>query len=237
LARDLYGEQVMSTLTGRSILPFTTLLVLAIGACAPDQEARSGGLTPEQDGGASGLRRKCVAGVPCSTNPGQCRLGVTSCAAGVQTCVDGVNKVDGTACNDGNACTFNDVCAAGICGGTGYTCTPNQCEASASCNGSGGCVVVIKAEGSSCSDGNPCTFNDHCTNGNCGGIPYSCAPTSCQSSAVCDGFGGCVTTPKPDGSACTDANADCCIMGGNPTCSGGVCAFPVCCNTAHCCSL
>src|SRR6185295_17874012 len=109
----------MSKLARRSILPFTALLALATGACAPDQETRSTSLTAEQDDGASNAigsdsldarRRKCVAGAPCSTNPNQCKLGVTACANGVQTCVDGASKTNGTACSDGNACSFNDVC-------------------------------------------------------------------------------------------------------------------------------
>ena len=47
--------------------------------------------------------------------------------------------------------------------------------------------------GAPCDDGNPCTKGDACDGkGACTGTPYSCTPSSCQTS-TCDGKGGCQT--------------------------------------------
>src|SRR5580765_1820146 len=49
---------------------------------------------------SAGTCVSCTAGVSCTTNPSQCLNGVTSCATGAQTCVDGGAKPNGTGCND-----------------------------------------------------------------------------------------------------------------------------------------
>src|SRR5262249_10556218 len=46
----------------------------------------------------SGACAACTAGQPCTGNPGACFAGVTSCATGAQTCIDGVAKAPGTGC-------------------------------------------------------------------------------------------------------------------------------------------
>jgi hypothetical protein len=87
-------------------------------------------------------------------------------------------------------------------------CTPNVC---------GGAL-----DGTSCSDGNPCTQNDSCQSGVCaGGTPVVCAPSdSCHLAGTCDaGTGACSNPAAPNGTSCDDANA--CTTG--TACTGGVC--------------
>jgi hypothetical protein len=148
-----------------------------------------------------------------------------------------VNKPDNTQCSDSNACTYGDVCRSGVCSGTGYTCTPSQCQSTSVCDGTGGCLYGNKTNGTGCNDGSDCTWGDSCTNGICGGNPYSCYPTSCQFSSSCDGSGGCTTVNKPDGTNCPDPNGDCCVLGGKQRCTNGECVYPTCCNTDTCCNL
>jgi hypothetical protein len=81
----------------------------------------------------------CQAGTPldCSSLSDSCHVGTCEEPSG---CV-AVAKPDHTSCNDGNACTKNDVCTAGVCGGTPYTCgPPDLCHQGAgTCNGDGTC--------------------------------------------------------------------------------------------------
>jgi hypothetical protein len=83
------------------------------------------------------------------------------------------------------------------------------------CDGAGGCTTTAKTNGTGCNDGNTCTHDDVCTGGMCGGTSYSCMPTQCQATSVCDGAGGCTTTPKPNGTACdvgVCAGGSCCTQ-------------------------
>jgi len=125
----------------------------------------------------------CTAGLSCTTNPSQCKVGITQCSTGVQTCVDSGNKPDQTGCNDGQDCTKNDVCKNGSCIGTSYTCFSTQCQSSARCDGAGGCIV------SNLPDGTTCGYPDDCTCCSCGGNGRCsagiCHYTSCCSSPLC----------------------------------------------------
>ena len=50
----------------------------------------------------SGVCGACTAGASCNTNPGLCKVGVTSCTTGAMTCVDSANdKPAGTLCGAG----------------------------------------------------------------------------------------------------------------------------------------
>src|SRR5262249_25184808 len=40
----------------------------------------------------------CMPGGACSSNPGICKIGMTSCATGTTTCIDGGNKAAGSGC-------------------------------------------------------------------------------------------------------------------------------------------
>jgi hypothetical protein len=140
---------------------------------------------------------------------------------------DGVcdHPVDpGAPCDDDDATTLGDACnASGVCVGTPYTCVPTACQSSSVPNGAT-CDVALKAEGTLCNDADLTTHFDSCNGlGDCGGIPYTCAPLECEATAtqngegcdvtyfdhtegcddgasathtdVCDGQGGCAGTP------------------------------------------
>ena len=138
---------------------------------------------PNQVCNAQGMCINCTAGLSCTTNPNQCKVGITQCGTGVQTCVDSGNKPDQTGCNDGQDCTMNDVCKNGSCIGTSYTCFSTQCQSSARCNGSGGCIVTNLPDGTTCGYPDDCTCCSCGSSGRCSaGI---CHYTSCCSSPLC----------------------------------------------------
>jgi hypothetical protein len=132
-------------------------------------------------------------------------------------------KQQGTTCNDGNVCTNNDVCAAGVCGGTLYTCDDGLACTADTCNGDGTCTFTPNA-GSCAIDGacyaanatNPVTPCQQCT------------PTVSQTA----------WSPATDGTTCSDGNActnsDVCtagVCGGTPyTCDDGLACTTDTCN-------
>jgi len=115
-------------------------------------------------------------------------------------------KADGVACNDGNHCTKNDVCTAGMCGGTAYTCDDSLACTADTCNGDGTCTHTV-------------------TPGSCviGGICYASGAANqtnvCQ---VCNPAQATTWSNQADGTSCNDGNActqtDACVAG---TCTGG----------------
>jgi hypothetical protein len=128
----------------------------------------------------SGTCVSCTAGLSCTTNPSQCRNGVTSCSTGAQTCVDGGPKTDGTGCNDGNDCTYGEYCSAGVCtGGNGTICYPTECQKTSRCDGSGGCITTNEANGTACS------YAEDCFCCSCPGAP-SCRDGICHAIGCCN---------------------------------------------------
>jgi hypothetical protein len=84
---------------------------------------------------------------------------------------------------------------------------------------------------SPCNDGNACTFNDRCVNGQCRGTPYTCDDGNVCTNNVCDGAGGCSfppnTAPCDDGNLCTR----------NDTCANGACSgIAFTCNDGNVCT-
>jgi hypothetical protein len=138
-------------------------------------------------------------------------------------------KGKGAPCNDGNACTQTDTCQYGNCVGSNpVQCTgANQCK---TCAPATGLCTVLKPDGTSCSDGNPCTLGDHCWFGYC--VPtsyYQCGgPNQCK---TCDPASGQCTINREgscdDGNACTQTD----------TCQSGTCvgSNPVDCTGANQC--
>jgi len=97
-------------------------------------------------------------------------------------------------------------------------CQVAQCNAQ-----SGQCEVIPDADGAACDDGLFCTVEDTCQAGQCEGGPQNdCAlqPGACDD-VVCDESAqSCSTTPKVNGSACTDPSDLCQV---NTTCQNGLC--------------
>ena len=92
----------------------------------------------------------CTAGDACIENPGHvCKVGVTSCSTGAQTCVDSTNKPDGTLCGAGPSCnegmparlTPAQICDTGACiTPPAVDCNSNMCtnDGTGCGNGNGG---------------------------------------------------------------------------------------------------
>ncbi len=122
---------------------------------------------------------------------------------------------DGTGCSDGNLCTQKDTCQKGTCVGA----EPVVCVAMNDCHGvgtcapqSGTCTAPLIPNGSGCSDGNPCTSKDVCTDGTCAG------------------------SAEPEGSPCAADDGNACTV--DPTCVGGACGVlaPVDCDDGNACT-
>ena len=79
----------------------------------------------------------------------------------------GCAKTNNTAsCTDGNACTTADVCAAGVCTGSGtLACDDGNPCTDDSCAPASGCVYPNNT--ASCSDSKACTPSDVCSGGAC----------------------------------------------------------------------
>ena len=198
----------------------------ATGACS--NPAKSDG-SECNDGNACTHVDTCQAGACVGSGSVSCTA-VDQCHdAGVCDPGSGVcsnpAKQNGAACNDGNACTQVDTCQAGACvGASPVTCAAlDQCHMPGSCNAmTGACTNPARKDGTACNDGNACTRSDACQAGACvGGNPVICtAPDGCHDAGVCDtGTGVCSSPVRPDGSACSDADA--CTQ--TDVCESGVC--------------
>ena len=120
-------------------------------------------------------------------------------------------------CDDGNACTTGDHCTGGQCvfQGTpdcddGNVCSKDTCEPDTGCT-----HIAIPG---ACDDGNPCTINDQCDNGECGSGPQvdcddgnSCTDDACSEQGLC--------VHAANDAACDDGNA--CTIGDH--CADGKC--------------
>jgi uncharacterized repeat protein (TIGR03803 family) len=199
-------------------------LVFAHGPCAGKADGAScddGDACTQSDTCQAGA---CVGGgaVTCAALD-QCHdSGV--CNPGTGVCSNPA-KAEGAACNDENACTQADSCHAGACvGGNPVTCTAlDQCHLAGVCNQmTGACTNPARMNGTTCNDGNACTRSDTCQAGACvAGNPVICAaPDQCHDAGACDtGTGICSNPVRPDGSACSDADACTQI----DRCQAGVC--------------
>src|SRR5207249_4465768 len=94
-----------------------------------------------------------------------------NCDAGTGLCSN-PTAPNGTACSDGNACTQTDTCQSGTCTGSNpVVCAASDpCHVAGTCDtGTGLCSNPRAPDGTACDDANPCTANDACTGGVCGG--------------------------------------------------------------------
>ena len=162
----------------------------------------------------------CTAGVSCTTNPNQCKVGITQCNTGAQTCVDSGNRPDQTGCNDGQDCTYNDVCKNGACIGTAYSCYPWQCQSSSKCDGAGGCTTTNLPNGTTCG------YPDDCTCCSCGSerdlLSLACATIEAaatrRSAAAWPTSTPTSTRAPPRSSACRSALLPIALQAGSMRC-------------------
>jgi hypothetical protein len=121
------------------------------------------------------------------------------------------SKSDGSTCNDGNLCTQTDTCQGGGCvGADPVVCTAlDQCHDPGACNpATGVCSNPNKADGSTCSDANPCTLGDTCQGGGCQpGAPKVCTPLdACHDAGTCNPASGECSNPAKPADHCDDRN-------------------------------
>lgn len=130
-------------------------------------------------------------------------------------------RPDGTSCNDGNLCTTNDRCEASLCVGTGKDCSgADGCHDPGVCDPRTGLCPNPRPDGTACSDGNLCTVRDQCVASLCIGTPKNCSgEDGCHDPGTCDPTTGLCPNPRPDGTACSDANR--CTLGDR--CEASVC--------------
>ena len=150
--------------------------------CVP--QPKSDGLACD-DGNLCTVNDACTQGVctgppfDCSATADACNDGV--CSEEVQGCIK-TPKTDGIPCDDGGVCTVADACHAGQC--VGSPAIGRVCRAPASaCDVQETCEAANKdcppdafaVVGTSCVDGDPCTFEDTCAAGACSGGVRVCS--------------------------------------------------------------
>ncbi len=199
--------------------------------CAP--EPLEG--TPCDDGDPCTLGDQCAAGACASLAP-TCPLPANPCDVALCDPATGactvVSADDGAACDDGKACTKGDSCQAGVCVSGGPKCKehPSACIATACDPLDGGCVNGPVA--ATCDDNDPCTVDDFCKAGTCGGVAVVCEGPACAPAAC--SFGECVPVPVVPGTPCDDGDA--CTVA--DACQAGLCrGAPLCPNDGNPCTL
>lgn len=176
------------------------------------------------------------AAVDCSGLNDACNVGTCSVATGK---CQATPKANGTSCDDGNACTQSSSCQAGACQGQNpVVCgASDQCHDAGQCNpATGVCSNPVKANGSTCNDGNACTKTDSCQSGICTGanVTVCAALDQCHSAGSCDpGTGVCSNPNKANGTTCNDGT----LCTQTDTCQSGTCvgASPVTCAASDQC--
>lgn len=112
----------------------------------------------------------------------------------------------GTSCGTEDACSRNDYCTnAGTCA----TLVPELCDdlnvcTADSCIMGFGCIFD-PLNGTVCDDGDPCTVDDQCYNGECTSSPFPCPSDTDCLEYVCQVIGGnptCIGVPQNAGEAC-----------------------------------
>jgi hypothetical protein len=124
-------------------------------------------------------------------------------------------------CDDGDACNGIESCFLGRCkAGIPLLCSPDKpmgiCE-EFGCDPVEGCLFRLKENHAPCDDGDPCTLDDFCYDGECVSVdPKTCPPppATCWDSFCEPESGECLFVPLNDGSACTvDGTYGGCIDG------------------------
>ncbi len=145
-------------------------------------------------GKCTGKKASCDDGNPCTAD---------SCAGGL--CVH--TPLSGGSCDDGDLCTVLTTCSAGICGGGLDKCN---------CSNDTQCATI---------DPDKCGDTWACVDNYCQQVPDSAPecvdedPNDCVVTACSPSTGQCVSTPRPNGSACSDGT----VCTGPDTCNAGVC--------------
>jgi cysteine-rich repeat protein len=174
---------------------------------------------------------KCVGLAPLDCDDGNT---CTKDSCGANGCIH--EPLTQTACDDSNQCTTTDLCAAGICVGSGVkSCDDGKICTTEYCDPAIGCVTQVNA--SPCDDGNLCTTADTCFLGACkGGPALVCTDGNACTDDSCLPGAGCQFTPTAgacnDGNACTSGDKcvnGMCVGAGAVNCDdGNVCTNDAC---------
>jgi hypothetical protein len=123
----------------------------------------------------------------------------------------------GYACEDGNQCTYGETCQEGSCqGASPLNCNDGDVCTTDACQPDEGCVHEYNA--APCDDGNLCTHNDYCEEGEClPGEPFACDDANPCTDDLCSPLKGCLHTNNIE--PCDDQ--DPCTL--QDSCSGGSC--------------
>lgn len=118
---------------------------------------------------------------------------------------------DTGSCDDGDACTSDDACFDGACVGTIRRCDDRNVCTADSCDPDTGECVSVAVDGG-CSDGDPCTVGDTCSEGACvpGTEALACDDGNDCTVDVCAAGLGCRFEPAA-GASCDDG--DSCTIG------------------------
>lgn len=177
------------------------------------------------DGGLPNDGVSCLTDVDCSSLPplGPCQQ--WACSAESGTCYE-LASPNGSACahTPGSPnCRAIDICVDGECqagAGPPADCTHlDQPCGTGICNpASGECEFLAADDGSDCSDGDACRVPSFCKRGACtGGGALECDDDSVCTIDTCDADLGCLFTPLPRDSPCSDGDPcsldDRCIAG------------------------
>ncbi|MEZ4267300.1 MAG: hypothetical protein R3F39_13050 [Myxococcota bacterium] len=170
-----------------------------------------------------GKAQKCDDLNPCTLDT--CDA-VTGCVHTLNPACGCATTADCASKDTPGSCDGTLVCISGLCQVDPTTVVPcnttgdSACEKTV-CNGSTGICEVQSENGLACSDGNPCTSQDTCSEGVCVGKAKSCANLdSACTIGVCQGASGaCVSMPRNEGASCSDSN----LCTTAETCQAGVC--------------
>ena len=156
---------------------------------------------------------------------------------GVTICILGVLLFTGYTrpCSVSKDCDSGDPCAIDACS-TIWLCSHEKkkdcCRTSSDCEGRASCYISYcntdlnvcqvrpQPNGTYCDDGDFCTVDSFCRDGDCVGKQLLCSLDNQCRQGVCDNTIGCTYTNLPNGAACDDHDA--CTA--DDTCHNGLCA-------------
>lgn len=172
---------------------------------------------------------------------GLCTGPARDCDDEAECTIDGCDPATGCTtdyregtCDDGDACTIGDECLMGMCASAGVdTCNDYKPCTTDNCNPLTGCYHTNLPNLTVCDDNNPCTDNDKCWLGFCGGDGPDCNDENECTDDSC-------TLPdqiciNPFNTNNCDDNNKCTT---NDRCANGTCAgaTPVVCNDNNVCT-
>ena len=199
---------------GHNAICLETTCDAATGVCGLDPTNDG---FPCEDGDACTVADLCATGECAAGQPANCNDG-NPCTADSCDAEAGCQHANTAAdCEDGSVCTLSDQCVDGTCiGGEPLACDDSNPCTDDACDDAVGCVY--EANDAPCSDGNACTINDACSDGQCAfSGQLDCNDGNPCTLDDCDPLTGCLH-PTVEG-GCSDGNP--CTL--NDACVDGLC--------------